>query len=113
MLSEADAPDQAVFPLSHGMPRVDDRRVFSGILFVIRNGLRRRDVPRKYGPHKTIYNRFILGVFTGFSLPCRAKAAPRPTDDRCHALKAHQTAASLLKKGSIPMYRARAGRTDH
>ncbi|MEG8224173.1 IS5/IS1182 family transposase, partial [Sphingomonas sp. HH69] len=26
------------FPLSHGVPRVDDRRVLSGILFVIRNG---------------------------------------------------------------------------
>ena len=26
------------FPLSHGVPRVDDRRVISGIIFVIRNG---------------------------------------------------------------------------
>ncbi|MEQ9636145.1 MAG: transposase, partial [Devosia marina] len=47
------------FPLSHGVPRVDDRRVLSGILFVIRNGLRWRDAPAGYGPHKTIYNRFI------------------------------------------------------
>jgi putative transposase len=55
------------FPLSQGIPRVDDRRVISGIIFVIRNGLRWRDVPPSYGPHKTIYNRFIrwseLGVF--------------------------------------------------
>jgi transposase len=55
------------FPLSHGMPRVDDRRVISGIIFVIRNGLRWRDAPKDYGPHKTIYNRFVrwsrLGVF--------------------------------------------------
>ena len=28
------------FPLSHGIPRVDDRRVLSGIVFVIKNGLR-------------------------------------------------------------------------
>jgi putative transposase len=28
------------FPLSHGVPRVDDRRVLSGIVFVVRNGLR-------------------------------------------------------------------------
>ena len=28
------------FPLSHGIPRVDDKRVLSGIIFVIRNGLR-------------------------------------------------------------------------
>ena len=42
------------FPLSHGVPRVDDRRVISGIIFVIRNGLRWRDAPKDYGPHKTI-----------------------------------------------------------
>jgi putative transposase len=55
------------FPLSHGIPRVDDRRVVSGIVFIIRNGLRWRDAPHVYGPHKTLYNRFIrwsrLGVF--------------------------------------------------
>ena len=45
------------FPLSHGIPRVDDRRIISGIIFVIRNGLRWRDAPTEYGPHKTIYNR--------------------------------------------------------
>ena len=35
------------FPLSHGVPRVDDRRVISGIIFVIRNGLRWRDAPKR------------------------------------------------------------------
>ena len=45
------------FPKSHGKPRVDDRRVLSGIIFVNRNGLRWRDAPRDYGPHKTLYNR--------------------------------------------------------
>ena len=33
------------FPLSHGIPRVDDLRVVSGIMHVIRNGLRWRDAP--------------------------------------------------------------------
>ena len=47
------------FPLSHGIARVDDRRVISGILFVIRNGLRWRNAPKDYVPHKTIYNRFV------------------------------------------------------
>ena len=50
------------FPRSHGVPRVDNRRVVSGIVFVIRNGLRWRDAPAAYGPHKTIYNRFIGGA---------------------------------------------------
>ena len=40
------------FPKSHGRPRVDDRRVLSGIIFVNRNGLRWRDAPAAYGPHK-------------------------------------------------------------
>lgn len=37
------------FPLSHGLPYVDDRRVLSGIVFVIQNGLRWRDAPSDYG----------------------------------------------------------------
>jgi transposase len=46
------------FPKSHGKPRVDDRRALSGTVFVNRNGLRRCDAPREYGPHKTLYNRW-------------------------------------------------------
>ena len=38
------------FPLSHGKPRVDDLRVISGIIFVIKNGLRWRDAPKDYWP---------------------------------------------------------------
>ena len=33
------------FPLPHSVPRVDDHRVMSGIVFVIKNGLRWRDAP--------------------------------------------------------------------
>jgi hypothetical protein len=47
------------FPLAHGVPRVDDRRVVSGIVYVIKNGLQWKDAPKGYGPHKTLYNRFI------------------------------------------------------
>lgn len=54
------------FPLSHGILRVDDRRVISGIVHVIRHGLRWRDAPAGHGPHKALYNRFVrwsrLGV---------------------------------------------------
>jgi len=59
------------FPRSHGRPRVDDRRVISGIIHVIRNGLRWRDAPEVYGPHKTLYNRFVrwsrMGVLDSYS----------------------------------------------
>jgi transposase len=54
LLSEAQMRRiEPFFPLSHGVPRVDDRRVISGIVFVIRNGLRWRDAPREYSPHNT------------------------------------------------------------
>ena len=95
------------FPLSHGMPRVDDRRVISGIIFVIRNGLRWRDAPRDYGAPKTIYNRFVrwsrLGVFNRIFAALAAKGgqSERLMIDATH-LKAHRTAASLLKKGLFP-----------
>ena len=42
------------FPKSHGRPRVDDRRVLSGIIFVNRNGLRWRDAPKDYGPQDAV-----------------------------------------------------------
>lgn len=46
-------------PLSHGIPRVDDRRIASGIIFVIRNGLRWHDAPACFGPHNMICSRSI------------------------------------------------------
>jgi putative transposase len=56
-----------MFPKPRGVKRADDRRVLSGIIHVIRNGLRWRDAPSEYGPHKTLYNRFVrwsrIGVF--------------------------------------------------
>jgi len=108
LLSEAQMRRiEPFFPLSHGVPRVDDRLVLSGIIFVLRNGLRWRDVPREYGPHKTIYNRFIrwsrLGVFNRILAELTAKRSKSDTlmIDATH-LKAHRTAASLLKKGMFP-----------
>jgi transposase len=75
------------FPLAHGVPRVDDRRVVSGIVYVIKHGLQWKDAPQSYGPHKTLYK------------------GPKPERimiDATH-LKAHRTAASLLKKGMFPV----------
>jgi transposase len=41
-----------------GAHRVDDRRVISGIIYMLRSGARWRDCPPEYGPYTTIYNRF-------------------------------------------------------
>jgi putative transposase len=107
---------EAYFPLSHGIPRVDDRRIISGIIFVIRNGLRWRGAPAAYGPpsagdgiagghapSRAIYNRFIrwsrMGVFNKIFAGLAAKAGkPNQLMSDATHLKAHRTAASLLKK---------------
>ena len=91
------------FPKSHGKPRVDDRRVLSGIIFVNRNGLRWRDAPSEYGPAKTLYNRWKrwgdMGVFARM-MEGLAAASPEPKTIMIDAtyLKAHRTATSLRSK---------------
>ena len=94
------------FPRSRGLPRVDDRRVISGIVYVIRHCLQWKDAPRVCGPYKTPHNRFIrwsrLGVFAHIfsALAARAGTFDRLMIDAIH-LKAHRTAASLLKEGLL------------
>jgi|SRR5215475_868425 len=94
------------FPKPRGLPRVDDRRVVSGIVYVIHNGLQWKDAPAGYGPHKTLYNRFVRwsrrGVFERIfaALASQAGAPDRLMIDATH-LKAHRTAASLRQKGLL------------
>jgi transposase len=51
-----------------GVPRVNDRRVLNGILWVLRSGAPWRDLPQEFGPYTTCYNRFVrwrrAGVWT-------------------------------------------------
>ena len=97
-LSEAQmARLRPYFPKSHGVPRVDDRRVLSGIIFINRNGLRWRDAPREYGPHKTLYNRWKrwsdMGVFARIMTGLAAEAPDNRTISiDATYLKAHRTA---------------------
>ena len=94
------------FPKPRGLPRVNDRRVISGIIYVIHNGLQWKDAPSGYGPHKTLYNRFVRwsrrGVFERIfaALAGQAGAPDRLMIDTTH-LKAHRTAASLRQKGLL------------
>jgi len=71
------------FPKSHGITRIDDRRVLSSIIFVTRNGLRWSDAPREYGPYKTLYDRWKrwgdMGIFSnaddGRLICCESRAS--------------------------------------
>ncbi len=51
-----------------GARRVDDRRVISGIIHVLKVGCRWCDCPADYGPPTTVYNRFNRWSRRGFSL---------------------------------------------
>jgi transposase len=42
-----------------GVPRVNDRRVLNGIFWVLRSGAPWRDLPSRFGPYTTCYNRFV------------------------------------------------------
>ena len=108
LLSEAQmARISPHFPLAHGVPRVDDRRVVSGIIYVIRNGLQWKDAPTGYGPHKTLYSRWKRwsekGIFAQMMVGLAAEHGEEKTVmiDATY-LKAHRTATSMgVKKGGV------------
>jgi len=85
---------------SHGKPRVDDKRVLGGIIFINRNGVRWRDAPAAYGPHKTLYSRWKRwsekGIFARMmtGLPAAHGEQKTVMIDAIY-LKAHRTATSM------------------
>src|SRR6478609_5127286 len=86
------------FPTLHGKPRVDDLRVISGIIYVIRPGLQWKDAPAAYGPHKTLYNRCVrwsrARIFNViFQELAKSADARQGMMIQATHLKAHRTAA--------------------
>ena len=80
-----------------GVARVDDRRVISGIIHVVKSGGRWVDVPACYGPRKTLYNRFVRwaakGIWQEMFVTLAAAGGP-PAEvliDSTH-MKAHRSA---------------------
>jgi len=49
---------EPLLPSARKSARQDDRRVLNGIFYILRTGAPWRDLPERYGPHTTIYNRF-------------------------------------------------------
>ncbi len=78
------------FPLSHGVPRVDDLWVISGIIYVIRNGLQWKDASRGYGPPKTLYNCFVRWSRKGIFNRIFSELAGRPLcQNSCRVHQVH------------------------
>ena len=88
-----------------GKERVDDRRVISGILHVLKSGCRWKDCPPEYGPHTTVYNRFARWAERGVwerlfkELAQRGRSTATQMIDSTH-VKAHRSASGARKGGS-------------
>ena len=105
---------QPLLPMDvRGKARVDDRRVISGIVFVIKSGCRWCDCPPEYGPAKTIYNRFVRWAERGVwerlfrALAGRGRATAVQMIDATH-VKAHRS-ASGAKRMARPGCKRRLG----
>jgi transposase len=81
-----------------GKKRVDDRRVISGIVHVLKSGCRWSDCPEAYGPATTIYNRFARWARRDIwenlfrELAGSGRSADTQMIDSTH-VKAHRSAA--------------------
>ncbi len=80
-----------------GVPRVDDRRVVNGIFYILRTGSPWRDLPERYGPYTTVYNRYNRWAKAGVWLRVFEALAERAPDSLhlidSSIVRAHQYAA--------------------
>ena len=98
---------------TRGKARVDDRRVISGIVHVLKSGGRWVDAPSDYGPKKTLYNRYVRwaekGVWTAlFEALAQAGGPPTQVLIDSSAVKAHRSAAGGKGGSKIRRSAARA-----
>jgi transposase len=88
-----------------GVARVDDRRVINGIFYVLRTGSPWRDLPERYGPYTTVYNRFNRWAKAGVWL-CIFEMLAAKSPQSMHLIdssivRAHQHAAGGKKGARI------------
>ena len=100
---------------TRGKPRVDDRRVISGIVHVLKSGGRWIDAPDVYGPRKTLYNRFVRWAAKGvwadiFYALASAGGPPEQVLIDSSAVKAHRCASG--GKGGSKIRRSAARAAD-
>lgn len=82
-----------------GVPPVDDQRVLNGIFWVLRSGAPWRDMPERYCPYTTCYNRFRRWMRAGI-WDRLMDALTRPSDDNVTmidgtSVRVHHLAATL------------------
>ena len=82
-----------------GKPRVDDRRVISDILHVLKIGCRWIDLPPEYGPPTTIYNRFVRWAERGVWKNLLTALAVRGRSDHAQMLDSTHVKARRSASG--------------
>lgn len=98
---------------TRGKDRVDDRRVISGIIHVLKSGGRWIDAPPEYGPRKTLYNRFVRwadkGIWVGlFEALAQSGGPALQLMIDSSAVKAHRSAAGgkggrKIRRSAVPV----------
>jgi transposase len=101
---------------TRGVPRVDDRRVLNGIFWVLRSGAPWRDLPDRYGPHTTCYNRFLRWRRAGIwgRLMATFAAAHDTAIEMIDTsiVRVHQHASCIARNRCQSMGRSRGGLTS-
>lgn len=88
-----------------GVARVDDRRVINGVFYALRTGSPWRDLPERYGPYTTVYNRYNRWAKAGGwwsifeTLAARSPQSMQMIDSSI--IRAHQHAAGGKKGARI------------
>ena len=84
-----------------GVARVDDRLVINGIFYILRTGSPWRDLPERFGPYTTVYNRYNRWAKAGVWLKIfETLAAKSPQSMQLidsSIIRAHQHAAGAKK----------------
>lgn len=102
----SDAEWRIIAPLlpnkPRGVARVDDRRVLNGIFNILRTGSPWRDLPERYGPCTTVYNRFNRWAKAGVWVNALAAKSPESMAFiDSSIIRAHQHAAGGKKGARI------------
>ena len=92
---------------TRGKARVDDRRVISGIVHVLKSGGRSVDAPSVYGPRKTLCDRFVRWAAKGvwvrlFQALAQVGGPPAHVLMDSSAVKAHRSAAGGKGRNKAP-----------
>lgn len=87
-----------------GPARKDDQAVLNGIFYILRTGAPWRNLPERYGPHATIYNRYVRwgerGVWQGIFETLATECENALVFVDSSIVKAHRAAAGA-KGGSF------------